>query len=195
MCVYSEKNILQVKCRLQTYSLQNWRVLEDLTFCQAHSLSLIMQVTNGASVRGKLRLSIQKGKTIIWTVEMCWAMKLASLGDVEEEKILKYQRAAARQRAAGIWDLCLTPGVIEHAAALALLPDRITSRAESGGKSGRFINFRTQLHFLGWTADKNGVKLMVQAVSQRMWRVGSFWIVSYIVWGRRDGASLGEGTF
>lgn len=80
------QNIFQVKCRLQTHTLQNWRVFKDLTFCQAHPLSLIMQVTNGVSVRGKFRLSIQKGKTIIWTVEMHRAMKLASLRDVEETR-------------------------------------------------------------------------------------------------------------
>lgn len=67
---FNQKNILQVKCRLQTHTLQIWKVFKDLTFCQAHPLSLIMQVTNGVSVRRKFRLSIQKGKTIIWTVEM-----------------------------------------------------------------------------------------------------------------------------
>jgi len=65
---FNQKNILQVKCRLQAHTLQNWRVFKDLAFCQAHPLSLIMQVNNGVS--GKFRLSIQKGKTIIWTVEM-----------------------------------------------------------------------------------------------------------------------------
>lgn len=137
------KNILQVKCRFQTYTLQNWRVLEDHTFCQAHSLSLIMQVTNGVSVRGKLRLSIQKGKTIIWTVEMCWAMKLASLGDVDEEKILKYQRAAARQGAAGIWALRPAPRVCswsDWTRGCARSPARqdhlqSRSRGETGGLS------------------------------------------------------------
>lgn len=186
VCLF-RKNILQVKCRWQTYTLQNWRLLQDFTFCQAHSLSLIMQVTNGVSVRGKFSLSIQKGKTIIWTVELCWAIKLASLGDMEEKKILKYQKVAVRQRAAGIWDLRQAPSVwLLEWLNMLLLSCQIGSPPEQNQKgNGRFINFRTQLYFLGWTADKNGVKLMVQAVSQGMRCVGSFRIVSYIVWGRR----------
>lgn len=188
-CVFILK-YCQVKCRLQTCTLQNWRVLKDLTSCQAHSLSLIMQVTNEVHVRGKFRPSIQKGRTIIWTVEMCWAMKLASLGDGEEKKILKYQKAAVRQKAAGIWDLRQAPCVwlLEW---MNTLSCQIGSSPEQNQKgNGRFINFRAQLYFVGWTADKNGVKLMVQAVSQWMWRAGSFRIVSYIVWGRRGRGKL-----
>lgn len=115
-------------------------------------------------------------------------------GRGRNKEILKYQNVAVRQRATGIWDLRQAPSawLLEWLnTLLRSLSCQIGSPPEQNQMgNGRFINFRTQLYFLGWTADKNGVKLMVQAVSQWMWRAGSFRIVTYIVWGRRDRGKL-----
>lgn len=95
--VFNQNNILQVKCRLQTHTLQNWRVFKNLTFCQAHPLSLIMQVTNGVSVRGKFRLSIQKGKNNNLDSGDALSHEInLPKGCGRNKKILKHQKVAVR---------------------------------------------------------------------------------------------------